>query len=108
MNTQRSTLERQAVRKVIRTLKQNGFTIPKVWDGGELVKTPLEADILGTVFSVDESCLRVETKAGKAYSVLIVLGNHPSEVVADFDAPYDCPEFVCAMELAIDEIADIG
>jgi hypothetical protein len=75
--------ERGAIQKLVRHAKAHGWSVPSVDDGGEEVPCKSEKDVLDTVFSVDMSRIYFE-KEGNVHSALIVLGNSPDEVVADW------------------------
>ena len=70
--------EAEAVGSLLHRLKQGGFRLIALDDGGEFVPAT-KANIL----SVDESQLFVE-KAGERFALLLVLGNSPDEIVADY------------------------
>lgn len=75
--------EATALRYLIEQLKQAGWTPISTFDGGEHVKGTTEKATLDTVFSVDESTITFQ-KGDERHGVLIVLGNSPGEVVADY------------------------
>jgi hypothetical protein len=84
--------ERKVLRHLLRRAKAMGMPCIKVNDGEESYKATSEAQVLDTVFSVDESYLlfaRPAGEAGVALSAYIVLGNSPSEVICDHSSPDD-------------------
>lgn len=79
----------QAVGSLLHRLKQGGFKLVAVDDGGEVVPATKE-----NILSVDESRLLIE-KAGDNFTLLIILGNGLDEIVAD----YTYKETLAAWEL---------
>ena len=77
--------ERKAVRRLVRHLQAAGWSVPKVWDGGEWVRTRTIGAVVDTVFSVDDSLIHA-VKGEARHNVYIVLGNAPdgSEIVCDY------------------------
>ncbi len=80
---ERIAVERRLIRHLVRVMKQNGWEAICVDDGGEMVKTVSEAEVLEAVFSVDES--RIFFKKGdQKHIALIVLGNDGYDAIADY------------------------
>jgi len=80
----RAKLERIAVSLVLKRLKDFGWEIIKVDDGGDEMENVNTIDnAMDVIFSVCDSWVMVG-KNGKASSVRFVLGNDPDEVVADY------------------------
>jgi hypothetical protein len=67
-----------AVGSLLRRLKQGGFKLVAVDDGGEIVPATKE-----NLLSVDESMLYIE-KNKEWHKLFIVLGNDNDEIVADY------------------------
>ena len=81
---QRMAMERKVVRHLIRTAKQHGYAVTKVWDGGEYVRCKLEAEAMDAVFSVDESKIYFKhPDQPKSHIAFIVLGNDGFDAIAD-------------------------
>lgn len=81
---QRQQIERQVVRNLIRTAKKAGYSVVKVWDGAEMVKTPTERSAMEAVFAVDESRIYFKhPQEAKAHCACIVLGNSGWDTIAD-------------------------
>lgn len=100
---QRIAIEKKVICHLIRTMGKHGWIASHVNDGEERVVTRTEADVLDTVFSVDESaiCFR---KIGfdKGCVASIVLGNDGWDCIADHSHPSDDHEFVKIMEEEVD------
>jgi hypothetical protein len=76
--------EKQVVRHLIRTAKQHGFAVTKVYDGEEMVKCTTETEAMDAVFSVDDSTIYFKhPDQPKGHSAYIVLGNSGPEAIAD-------------------------
>lgn len=76
--------ERQVVRHLIRTAKEHGFALTKVYDGEEMVKVTTETEAMDAVFSVDESTIYFKhPDQRKGHCAMIVLGNSGPECIAD-------------------------
>lgn len=97
--------ERGNLQKLIRQMKARGFVVSSVFDGeGTTHKFPNEADTLDAIFAVDESSLRFRKSLpdgtyGKRHGVLVVLGNSPEEVCADWNySEGDADGFGAAMD----------
>ena len=81
---QRMALERKIVRHLIRTAKQHGYALTKVYDGGENVKCKTESAAMDAVFSVDESTIYFKhPDQPKGHCAVIVLGNDGWDAIAD-------------------------
>jgi len=96
---QRQDRERAIVRALIRHLKQNGWNVDRVYDGGdEDVITGTETEALEAVFAVDESTLWFKNAAGKDHGVYLVCGND-SDIISDYNYSEDPADtFRTAME----------
>lgn len=81
---QRIAAERKVVRHLIRTAKAHGYSLVRVWEGGENVRVSTEHAAMDAVFSVDE-CLIVfkHPSEASAHCAVIVLGNDGWDAVAD-------------------------
>jgi hypothetical protein len=79
----RQEIERKVVRHLVRTMKAAGWDAFSVDDGGEIVKTRTEAEVMDTVFSVDESTIRFR-KGSTVHVAVIVLGNDGWDCIADY------------------------
>lgn len=87
---QRQEIERKVVRHLIRAMKEKGWIISSINDGGEddeNILNPNETLAMETVFSVDESYItfrkEVGTGNGCFRAVRIVLGNDGYDCIAD-------------------------
>lgn len=81
-------------RRVLRKLATAGWKILWADDGGaedDLFKTPTIEEAVDVLTSVDMSHVRV-AKGGKAFTLLLVLGNGPGELVADWCGPLETEE----------------
>lgn len=75
--------ERRAIRKLCQMARAKGWPPLAVDNMGEVIYTTSDREVLEHVFSVDESRIEFMGPEGKKAVALIVLGNSPSEVVAD-------------------------
>lgn len=88
---QRQAIERIVIRHLIRTMKQHGWIISHINDGGESDEdtlNPNETEAMDTVFSVDESTIYfrkqlVERHLAKTHFAMIILGNNGYDCIAD-------------------------
>ena len=80
---ERIAVEHRLVRHLVRVMKQNGWEAICVDDGGEMVKTVSEMEVMEAVFSVDESRIYFK-KGNQKHIVLIVLGNDGYDAIADY------------------------
>lgn len=90
---QRQEIERKVVRHLIRAMKEKGWIISRINDGGdrdEDILNPNETEAMDTVFSVDESRIifKKEVRPGEPGSAIlrtayIVLGNDGYDCIAD-------------------------
>jgi hypothetical protein len=73
------------VRDLLERLVSAGFAISEIDDGGDLIEfTTLDAAV-DTITSVDESTVVTkDTQSNSEPVLLIVLGNGPDEIVADY------------------------
>jgi len=89
-------------KSLLATLRQEGFTIVKGSNGGDsfrLDSFPTEADFLEELLGCDEAYLFIRRNGTKdsvrepgkrvycLYSLWLVLGNSPGELVADYGIP---------------------
>ena len=81
---ERSEIERKIVAFLFNTMAQHDWHIDYIFDGGDNVRYAdwTEADVLDTVFSVDESLIRF-MKSAMRRSVRIILGNDGYDCIAD-------------------------
>ena len=83
-NEKRMNTERKVVRHLIRTAKQHGYAVTKVYDGEEMVKCKTESEAMDAVFSVDESTIYFKHQdQPKGHCAVIVLGNDGWDAIAD-------------------------
>lgn len=97
---------RPEVRSLLNTLKTHGFTLRAVDDGEELTETKdlPAAEVVKLITGVDQCTLRVTREAKREstktpgtmvfvrYSVALVLGNSPGELMADWSVPSHQPD----------------
>lgn len=82
-NDERKALERQIIRKLIRMMKEAGWAVFQVDDGGEeRVKVTTEGEAMDAIFAVDDSQLILK-KDNTRHVVCIVLGNS-HDVITDY------------------------
>lgn len=79
----RQELERRLVRKLVRAMDSQGWTVAYINDGEECVRCRTEKEIMDTVFSVEE-CHIVFKRGSATHAVLIVLGNDGYDAIADY------------------------
>lgn len=73
------------VRDLLERLVSAGFAIDKVDDGGDLIEVVSLDTAVDAITSVDESSVFAKDTQGNSEPVLlIVLGNGPDEIVADY------------------------
>jgi hypothetical protein len=90
---QRQEIERKVVRHLIRSMKEKGWIITRINDGGEPDEdtlNPNETQAMDTVFSVDESVITFAkqicsnpTKVSIRRNAYIILGNDGYDCIAD-------------------------
>lgn len=85
------TTERGAVQQVIRAVRDSGWEMTFVYDGGEDVPVRTEPEAIEAIFAVDDAFLNFE-KDGETGWVRFVLGNSPEEVAADWTTNLDAVE----------------
>lgn len=107
---------RPEVLSLFLTLKKHGFTIRAVYDGEKQTEfTTVSAEaFLEAATGVDECTLRITRNAKKdsvktpgtlvcvRYSLYLVYGNSPGELVSDYGIPADADD-AAALEAATDE-----
>lgn len=78
--------DKAAIRQIIRALKDAGYTLVEVWDGGdETIPVKDEGKAIDAIMAVDDATLFVRTPDGQYNPwVRFVLGNEPFEVAADW------------------------
>lgn len=102
----RQELEHRLIRKLVRVMKEHGWAVQYVNDGGDCVKCPTEAAVMDTVFSVDESWIRFK-KGDDSHVVFIVLGNDGYDAIADYGySDPDLDGFKAIMESEISAYQD--
>lgn len=80
----RIAIERKVVRHLIRTAKKHGYSLLRVWDGENYVRTRTEGEALEAVFSVDESRIMFRhPEEDSSHCAVIVLGNSGWDAIAD-------------------------
>lgn len=80
----RMAMERKVVRHLIRTAKDHGYAVTKVYDGECMVKVAGETEAMDAVFSVDESRIYFkQPDQPKGHCAVIVLGNDGWDSIAD-------------------------
>ena len=72
----------QGIRKVIRVLKHDGWTLDSVYNGDEDIPVATEQAAIEEITSVDMAYLHV-TRGDVRGWALFVLGNGPGEVLCD-------------------------
>lgn len=72
------------VRSLLRTLQKHGLTPIAVDNGDGWVETATTAQAVEEIVATDESRLAVFTPCGRRATLLLVLGNEPCEIVADY------------------------
>lgn len=85
MSQVRQEIERKVVRHLIRAMKEAGWKIAKINDGGEPdedIISPNETEAIDTVFSVDESVIYF-SKQEMIRAATIILGNDGYDCIAD-------------------------
>lgn len=98
---QRQEIERKVVRHLIRAMKEKGWIITRINDGGEPDEdtlNPNETQAMETVFSVDESCIyfrkmlkdkKFGAATGVTHNATIILGNDGYDCIADHSLSTD-------------------
>jgi hypothetical protein len=84
---------------LFRHLHAAGATITHVNDGEGWEETPTQADALYAATGIDVAHLRVRLNEGPKYTLLLVYGNAPHELVADWS--YSGPGPHTAIDQAI-------
>lgn len=89
----RQEIERKVVRKLIRSMKDAGWVITRINDGGEPDEdtlNPNETEAMDAVFGVDESTIYFHKASpfrgkpgGKTHFAVIILGNDGWDCIAD-------------------------
>jgi hypothetical protein len=83
----RQEIEQKVVRHLVRSMKKAGWDAYRVNDGGEVIKTETEKDVMDTVFSVDESWIRFRKIIANGEKLIkvayIVLGNDGWDCICD-------------------------
>jgi hypothetical protein len=74
------------VRSLLRTCKKHGLTPVSVDNGDGWVETATTAQAVAEIVATDESRVAVFTPCGRRAILLLVLGNEPSELLADYTA----------------------
>lgn len=95
----------EAVHFLLKTLDAEGWKIIKIDDGGEVFVEPDNpiTDPAGIILSVDSSDVVIRHRDGEVATLMIVLGNAPWELVADYGASAkDFP----TVEIKLDSILD--
>ena len=88
------------VRSLIHTLKRHGFVVRSAFDGEDVIQAEAGHDVVVKhLCGVDESYLRVAHGNRKA-SLLLVLGNEPGVIVADYSYSKELGK---ALDAVIDE-----
>lgn len=84
------------VRSLLQTLQKHGLTPVAVDNGDGWVETDTTAQAVAEIVATDESRLAVFTPCGRRATLLLVLGNEPCEIVADYTDLY-------LIDFAVDE-----
>ena len=81
---QRQKIERRIIRRLIRTAKEHGYVLKRIWDGEANERPTTESEAMDVVFSVDE-CKMVfkHPDDARAHCAVIVLGNDGWDCIAD-------------------------
>lgn len=73
------------IRQAIRALRDAGYTLVEVFDGGETVPVKTESEAVKAITAVDDATLFVRTPEGDRNPwVRFVMGNDPEEVICDY------------------------
>lgn len=97
----RQEIERKVVRHLIREMKKVGWIADKVDDGDdEYIKVSTEAEVMESVFAVDEAQIRFK-KGGAAHWVTIILGNDGWDCISDYSYS-DSDDFEKVMKERVD------
>lgn len=106
----KATTDRSALQHVIREMKKRGWNVRSVDNGGGYVKMAGkgETEILDEALASDDARIRFESAEGDhRHTILIVLGNSPWEIVADWGyAVGDTDGFDAAMNAVTDELEE--
>lgn len=114
MSQVRQEIEQKVVRHLIRAMKEKGWIITRINDGGEPDEdtlNPNETQTMETVFSVDESVIyfhkRFNPKIGKTHFATIILGNDGYDCIADHScgSTHELDDFEAIMD-EVQEYAD--
>lgn len=93
MKTLRNDWE-MVVRSLIGFLEKDGFEAWKAFNGEESLESSSKRKLADVVCACDEGWLYIR-KGDSRFTLFIVLGNSPSEIVADYSYPrdQDCTRF---------------
>jgi len=92
-------------KSLLKTLNKHGLEPYAVHNDGCDTEYESEAQFLDEMMGSDECWLRVKWKTGRKAAFLLIYGNSPGELAADWTCPEDTPEMMSAMDKAIDEHA---
>lgn len=101
--TKRIALERMIITHLINTMRENGWKVDHVYDGGDECRDNETTEAtLGHVFSVDESQIIFENESGRQHWVTIILGNG-CDCICDYSyAQHNADNFRKIMEEKVD------
>lgn len=105
--TQRLALERQIITHLIDTMREHGWKVDHVYDGGDECRDNATTEAtLEHVFSVDESQIIFEDARGHQHWVSIILGNGV-DCISDYSyANYNADTFQRVMETHVDPFVE--
>lgn len=105
--TQRLALERQIITHLIDTMREHGWRVAYVYDGGDECRDNTTTDAtLEHVLSVDESQIIFEDARGRQHWVSIILGNGVDCISEYSYANYNADTFQHVMETHVDPFAE--
>ena len=108
---QRLEIERKIISFLYAAMLKGGWTVSHVWDGGEAIRCPSEAEVLDTVFSVDESAIVFKKTVNgipMRRTAQIILGNDGYDCIADHSVSTDDEDdnFLKIMEQEVDPFCE--
>ena len=105
---QRLTIERRIVRKLIRTAKEHGWALTRIWDGEENQNPKTEQEAIDVVFSVDECRMVFRHPSFKsAHCAVIILGNDGWDCIADNSIGEGWDVVIDAIDRYTDQVAEM-
>lgn len=100
---------RRITRKLIRTLKAEGWTVVSVNDGGDIHRPRTEAEAMEVIFDVDCAWVRFAKPApvetGRTSHSVMIIGSNGEDVISDWNSyPHDSDGFNALMEAFLDTL----